>query len=706
MVDGSLKFDTSLNKDGFEKGVKELSASAEKGTDIIKGIMSKIAISAGAIGTAVVGAGFKFNSEMEQYQAGFETMLGSATKADQMLGQLKNFAAKTPFELSDLASASQTLLAFGTNADDIMPTLKMLGDVSLGNKDKFQGLTLAFAQMSSTGHLMGQDLLQMINAGFNPLQVMSEKTGRSMADLKSDMEKGAISSEMVTQAFKDATSAGGRFYNAMDKQSTTMAGQWSTIKDNFSQFSGKILKPLTDYLTNTVMPAVNKLLEKLTEKFDTMNWTKMKDILYAISAVLIPLTSGFIAFKVAVGVQSVIESTATAFKVLNKVMNDNPIFLIVTLVATLVSAIIYLWTTNEGFRNFITNMWTGIVDFFTKTIPNALQTFVSFLSNGLENIKQFFIDAWNNILNFFTVTVPQKISEGVNTIITFFEKIPYYIGYMIGYIIGLFVSFFQNLWNFATVDIPNFIEKVIEWFENLPEKIAEFMLNAWQKIKDFGDNLWNFVTVDIPNFINGIINWFAQLPGRIWDWLVNAYNNFSNWISNLKSRASTGIWDLINSIISWFEELPGNMLDIGKNIVEGLWNGIKNAGNWIKQKIKDFAKGILDGMKSALDIHSPSKLFEKEVGRYVGLGVGVGIDDSLKTVFTNMKNTIDTETSKLSANVATSSTYTVNSNGISDAINKIGNRDIIVKSNLYMDSEKVANATNKVNKKLDLQYGF
>lgn len=162
--------------------------------------------------------------EIESYEISFRTLLASQDKADALFGSLREFAAKTPMQLGDLAKGAQTLLGFGIEAEKIMPTLKQIGDISMGNADKFGSLTLAFAQMSSTGKLMGQDLLQMINAGFNPLAIIAEQTGKSIGDLKKDMEQGAVSAEMVAEAFKLATSEGGMFYGMLEQQGQGLAG--------------------------------------------------------------------------------------------------------------------------------------------------------------------------------------------------------------------------------------------------------------------------------------------------------------------------------------------------------------------------------------------------------------------------------------------------------------------------------------------------
>lgn len=168
--------------------------------------------------------------EMQGYQISLSTLLGSDTAGTAMFNELKDFAVKTPLMLNSLAGGAQTMLGFNIEAQKVVPLLKSIGDISMGDAQRFQSLTLAFSQMSATGKLMGQDLLQMINAGFNPLMEISKKTGKSISDLKDEMSAGAISAEMVTEAFQSATSEGGQFYGMLEKQGKGLAGQLNTLK--------------------------------------------------------------------------------------------------------------------------------------------------------------------------------------------------------------------------------------------------------------------------------------------------------------------------------------------------------------------------------------------------------------------------------------------------------------------------------------------
>lgn len=261
--DGSLKFDTRVDSSGFKSGIEKLGSIAKAGLKVTAAAIGAVS---GAFGAAVL-SGVKYNSQMEQYITSFGTMLGSAEEATKLVNNLKEMGAKTPFETSDLAKASQTLLAFGTSAEDLLPTLQMLGDVSQGNKERFDSLTLAFAQVGSAGKLSGQDLLQFVNAGFNPLNEISKMTGESMAELKERMSAGGVSAEEVAEAFKHATSEDGQFYQAMEAQSQTFNGQMSTLKDNVMSFIGELTLGVTNTLKDSVLPTVNGWLEELQSAF-------------------------------------------------------------------------------------------------------------------------------------------------------------------------------------------------------------------------------------------------------------------------------------------------------------------------------------------------------------------------------------------------------------------------------------------------------
>lgn len=204
-------------------------------------------------------------SEIQSLEVSFRTLLGSQEKATELMRQMNEFAAATPLMIDDLAKGAQTMLGFNVNPDEVMPMLKAIGDISMGDAQKFQALTLSFSQMQSVGKLMGQDLLQMINAGFSPLAVMAEKTGKSIGELKEEMSKGAISADMVKQAFIDATSEGGQFYGMLDGQSNTIKGALGALSGAITDMFNSIGEQSEGVITGAI-----KSVKWLVENFETL----------------------------------------------------------------------------------------------------------------------------------------------------------------------------------------------------------------------------------------------------------------------------------------------------------------------------------------------------------------------------------------------------------------------------------------------------
>jgi len=257
-ADGSIRISTELDTAGLQSSLDKMNSMVEKGMKI-----AQMSIAGLAVGEAVKKLGeigIEFNMQMQSLQASFETMTGSAEQATSLINNLKTMAAATPFEVTGLADASKVMMSFGESVNDLLPDLKMLGDISQGDSQKLKGLALVYGQVQSAGKLMGQDLLQMINNGFNPLQVISQKTGEAMSSLRDKVSKGQISFDDLRQAMIAATSEGGLFFNAMEKQSHTLQGQLSTLSDNFHQKMGSIMEPLVNELTNKAVPALNDFL--------------------------------------------------------------------------------------------------------------------------------------------------------------------------------------------------------------------------------------------------------------------------------------------------------------------------------------------------------------------------------------------------------------------------------------------------------------
>lgn len=261
--DGSLKFDTKIDESGFNSGVKRLGSIAKGGLAVLGSAVAGVTAAMGA----GIAAGIKYNASIEQYQTSFEVMTGSADKAAEVIERLRKVGAETPFELNNLADTTQLLMNYGFTADDAMDRMMMLGDIAQGSADKMSRIAMAYGQMSSAGKVSLEDIKQMIEAGFNPLQEISDSTGESMKSLYDRISKGTISVDEITASMQRATSEGGKYFQSMEKQSQTIDGLISTLKDNAQQLLGEVVQPIAESFKTELLPTAIDAVEQLSNAF-------------------------------------------------------------------------------------------------------------------------------------------------------------------------------------------------------------------------------------------------------------------------------------------------------------------------------------------------------------------------------------------------------------------------------------------------------
>ena len=227
---------------------------------------------------AGIGMSIRKGMEADLQQANITTLLrGDVEKAKALYAQLSDYGVKTPYDKAGLIEAQKTMMSFGLSSEFAFGKLKNIGDIAMGDVQKMQSLSLAFAQATSAGKLQGQDLMQMINAGFNPLQVISERTGESMAQLKERMSKGGISAQELAQAFEWATDKQGLFYQGAEKAGQTLSGKFNKMMDSITELALKVyeaispvLSPLVD-LAAVIFSSIGQGIGWLIEKFQEGN---------------------------------------------------------------------------------------------------------------------------------------------------------------------------------------------------------------------------------------------------------------------------------------------------------------------------------------------------------------------------------------------------------------------------------------------------
>lgn len=264
----------------LSNSLSNLSRNTGVASGSIGASMGKISSLFSGLGTTLSVASFglfiksalQTSAQLEQTAISFEVFTGSALVAKNMLSDLKEQALKSPMQFQDITKGAQTLLGYGLTAQQVIPITKMLGDISGGNADKFQRLSLAFGQVNAAGRLMGQEARQMINAGFNPLQAISDKTGVSMAVLTKRMHDGQISVKDVGDAFTYATSEGGRFFGMADRQSQTLQGQFNKLSESTTFAMAEIGTSISENLQlGDVITHLAVIIDQLKNSFVGLN---------------------------------------------------------------------------------------------------------------------------------------------------------------------------------------------------------------------------------------------------------------------------------------------------------------------------------------------------------------------------------------------------------------------------------------------------
>lgn len=357
---------------------------------------------AGGLGLAMQAWGgikalFNKGVELEQANTKFEVLLGSADKAKKMMSDLTSYADKTPYSFDGMQKGAETMLGFGIAEEKILPSMKMLGDVAMGNDEKLSGLSLVYSQIMATGRLMGQDLMQLINQGFNPLQIISEQTGLSMGDLKKKMEDGAISSDMVSEAFRIATSEGGRYHDMANKMSENAGGKWSTMMDTFENVAKKVglrfaewVKPIFDVGTSfaeKIIPFGKWIIDFLPsmETFTTVLQV-LGIAAAAVGAYMLVANAAAILYAIDLailnGVIWLVEAAQWAW---NLAMSLNPIGIVIAAIVALVAVVVLLWNKFGWFRGAVLGVWEVLKGLGTMIENYVINRFTELL-NGITGI--------------------------------------------------------------------------------------------------------------------------------------------------------------------------------------------------------------------------------------------------------------------------------------------------------------------------------
>ena len=593
----------------------EKARNAEGGFTVLKGAIANLAgnIVMSAINgvQSLVGEAINSSDALKKFEstmsfAGYDDSTISKAKDD-----MKTYADQTVYDLDTVANTTAQLAANGIqDYTGLTQAAGNLNAVAGGNADTFKSVAMVLTQTAGAGKLTTENWNQLADAipgASGKLQEALQKNGAYTGNFRDAMAQGQITADEFNQAIMDLgfTDAAQQAATSTSTFEGAMGNMQAAVTDGLMQIYDAIGSENVTGFINSISDGVSKVIPPIKKG---ISW--LKDNLPTIAPLLAGISAALGGIMVAQKVEALVtafkswktatEGVTVAQKLLNAAQLSSPIGLVVGLVAGLIAAIVVLWNTNEGFRDAVMNVWNGIKDF----IGDAVQAIGDFFSNLGTTISQ----------------LPQMFSDWLNNVI---DTVTDWVSYMA-----------SN----AALAGSQFVYNVETFIQNLPTSIASFLGNVISNVVGWASNMASHATRAGSQFLSNAVNFVSQLPGRIASFLGNVISNLGSWAGNMASKGAEGARNMFNAVVNGLTSLPSRVLSIGGDIVRGIWNGISGAAGWLAGKVKSFASGILDGMKDALGIHSPSRLFRDQVGKYIAQGIGEGFTDEMGSVVGQMQD--------------------------------------------------------------------
>lgn len=632
MADYTLSAKITGDATGFDRAIKDAEKSAGNFQKTIGDMGKKLSSAGKSLQSAgkkitmattafagIAAIGVKYNATMETYATSFEVMTGSAEKAAEVVDELKDIAASTPFEMPELAETTQLLMNYGFTADDALDKMQMLGDISQGSAEKMNRIATAYGQMSSAGKVSLEDVKQMIEAGFNPLQEISESTGESMESLYDRISAGTISVDEITASMQRSTSEGGRYFQSMEKQSLTFSGQMSTLKDNVQGLLGNVTSGIFEKLAQDVLPKINEVLTTVNTAFEEGGFQGVLDAIGEMSPALdgvITKIQSFSTFlqnlgispaafagivaaigpaitvvgtlvrgiggisKAISGISTAISGISTAVSGLGGIKGiftalTGPVGLTVIAIMGLVAAFSYLMATNDGFRE---SVMTTI-----STIMSSLQPILQTLMGLLMEIGGIIFETIGSVL--------QQLAPVLAQIITF-----------IGELVAMLAPLINQLISSLAPVITQIVQVVSNIIQSLMPPLISIIQAIMSAVQALMPPIQKIITVvvnvisKVMEVISPIISFIGEVIGKI----VEIISPIIEVVVGIVSKIVEFISPLIDVFATIFEaifDVVGAVFGAIWDVISGVFSGIESAWNGLT----GFVGGIVDGIGSAFN---------------------------------------------------------------------------------------------------------
>ena len=632
--------------DGFASGAKssgESLAGAMTKASLLTGVITKLGSAALSAAEGFISSGIEYNAQIEKYTTGFTNMLGSAEAAQQVMSQIQEDAAKTPFDVASLTQANQYLISAGENASYARNTIMALGDAvsaTGGGNDELNRMAQNLQQIANTGKATAVDIKQFAYSGINVYGILADYTGKSTAEV----QKMTISYDLLTHALQAASEEGGRYYNSMDTQSQTMNGRVSTLQDNVKQLAGLLTGDLSSGI-GVVIGNLNDLIVKAQEAYKTDGWIGLAG---AITGLTDPINTAKNAFKdfaskattwldqLSYKLNRFLGKAATAnfdtyeeyadannrqsnrnrlrqnalngVGISNKSWSERQAELAAA-AGTGGSSITTSPTGSSGRKKSGSKSTTEtVIASVSNTVTTSAMNALGAVTTSVETLQEKVKDSAGKIKDRITETTTTTGKEMVNGVATTFKQVETKVNGTVTKVtktyddmskklLGTSTNVSETTFNGITTKVQQAVEKYADGSEHIKKTVTE----TGQRIGENGAETYQ----KIITYVDGIEDKVTETSTLIDKSVKGTQSRIDGYLSGASGQMNKGVFGLFKSFIS--DAKNGDWGNLGLDFVNLIWGEVSQGQ---RETISKWANDALEAINEAYSGGGLSKAFE------------------------------------------------------------------------------------------------
>lgn len=616
---------------------KSLANAITQGT-VMANVFSKLGSAALSAAEGFISSGIEYNAQIEKYTTGFTNMLGSAEAAQQVMSQIQEDAAKTPFDVESLTKANQYLISAGENASYARDTVMALGDAvsaTGGGNDELNRMSQNLQQIANTGKATTADIKQFAYAGIDVYGILADYTGKSTTEV----QNMTISYDLLTQALQAASEEGGRYYNSMNTQSQTMNGRVSTLKDNVKQLAGL----MTGDLSSGIGVAIGKLNDMVVaaqEAYKLDGWSGLIGKITGLTTVIDKAKSS------AVGLKAVFDALKSGEigifhgdwdSVYQKAFNNDyqnrkagkkdtnywkeygeRLKKQYGVKETNSSSIVTTGggssagkkSRSSGSKSTTETVISSISSTATTTAQNALGTVTTSIQTLTEKVK----DGAGSIKDRITETTTTTGKEMVNGVATTFKQVETKVNGTVTKVtktyddmsktlLGTFTNVSETTFDGITTKVQQAVEKYADGSEHIKKTVTE----TGQRVGKNGAETYE----KIITYIDGIQDKVTETSNEIDKSVKGTQSRIDQQLSEASGQLDKGIFGLVKNTFK--DAKNGDWASLGLDFVNLIWGEVSQEqrdviSKWLTDALTAVNEGYFSGgIGKAFDIFQ--KLF-------------------------------------------------------------------------------------------------